>query len=467
MNKSIDMKNKKIADASIFLLIILFLIFIGVKIIYKNNDWWFELIGFIIEASLVGAIADWFAITALFEKPIIVGKLPFISKHTAIIPSNRKSIVEAVAKMVQNELLSEKVLRSKINSINIVDKIIGFIEKNSNRESKIYIKVVNYLTSLIDSIDTNEVSKFIEMGLKGKIKDTDLSVYIEKGLLTLEKNKEFKKIVNSLLNQLIEIVNQDTFKVKLNIYVDELIESQVSGGVQKFFLNLFKMFNGVNSEEATESIIKELNKILNGLKNENDPMRIELIGNLKNSIENMNSDKFKKYIEEWKFDTLEKSSIHENINDIIEDVVKGLKIIVEEVLLGNNSLEKYNDSEKYMITKQDLLVVILWIKHKIEVNWNSFKDNSRIKEKIEFYIKEFIFKFIESKYETIGNVVKRVLNSMDDDSLNNFILKKAGNDLHAIRINGCTMGAIFGAAVFGTINIIYEIILPNIFNIRF
>ena len=95
------MRNKRIADLSIVGLIILVIIITFTKMNFRNNEW-FEMLSFIIEAALVGAIADWFAITALFEEPFLVGKIPIIASHTAIISKKRESIVNAVANMVQN-----------------------------------------------------------------------------------------------------------------------------------------------------------------------------------------------------------------------------------------------------------------------------------------------------------------------------------------------------------------------------
>ena len=63
--------------------------------------------------------------------------------------------------------------------------------------------------------------------------------------------------------------------------------------------------------------------------------------------------------------------------------------------------------------------------------------------------------------------MKQVLNNMDDESLNDFVKQKAGNELHGIRLNGCIVGALFGGVVFGLTHLIYDLILPNIFNIRF
>src|SRR5436189_6257535 len=62
------------------------------------------------EASLVGGLADWFAVTALFRHPL---GLPI--PHTAIIPARRQKIVEGIVSMVEDEWLSPDVIGARLD----------------------------------------------------------------------------------------------------------------------------------------------------------------------------------------------------------------------------------------------------------------------------------------------------------------------------------------------------------------
>jgi uncharacterized membrane-anchored protein YjiN (DUF445 family) len=61
------------------------------------------------EAAMVGALADWFAVTALFRHPLGI-PIP----HTAIIPHRREKIIESIVSMVQNEWLSPDVIGARL-----------------------------------------------------------------------------------------------------------------------------------------------------------------------------------------------------------------------------------------------------------------------------------------------------------------------------------------------------------------
>src|SRR5436190_23438832 len=67
------------------------------------------------EAALVGGLADWFAVRALFAHPF---GIPF--PHTALIPRNRRRIVREIRELVQNEWLPRSLLTSKVESFDFV-----------------------------------------------------------------------------------------------------------------------------------------------------------------------------------------------------------------------------------------------------------------------------------------------------------------------------------------------------------
>src|SRR5216117_154675 len=67
------------------------------------------------EASLVGGLADWFAVRALFAHPF---GIPF--PHTALIPRNRPRIVREIRELVQNEWLPRSLLTAKVEVFDFV-----------------------------------------------------------------------------------------------------------------------------------------------------------------------------------------------------------------------------------------------------------------------------------------------------------------------------------------------------------
>jgi len=102
-----------------------FLFFLGAAVLEHFNPGHFgiRLMFFVSEAALVGGIADWFAVTAIFKKPLGWGY------HTALIPRNREKVIEAVASIVQTELLNMTLIRKKIEGIPFIEGLLLSVEK--------------------------------------------------------------------------------------------------------------------------------------------------------------------------------------------------------------------------------------------------------------------------------------------------------------------------------------------------
>ena len=65
---------------------------------------------FTAEAALVGGVADWFAVTALFRRPL---GFPY---HTALLPRRRKEFSEAMVRLIQQEFFSRRHLFSLLHT---------------------------------------------------------------------------------------------------------------------------------------------------------------------------------------------------------------------------------------------------------------------------------------------------------------------------------------------------------------
>src|SRR5688500_19052622 len=79
--------------------------------IFEPTHLWLGYIRATAEAALVGGVADWFAITALFRHPLNI-PIP----HTAIIPSRKDRIGRSLGNFVQNNFLSPDVLAAKLRA---------------------------------------------------------------------------------------------------------------------------------------------------------------------------------------------------------------------------------------------------------------------------------------------------------------------------------------------------------------
>lgn len=107
------------------------------------------------EGAMVGAIADWFAVTALFRHPLGL-RIP----HTAIIPTRKNEIGATLGAFVRDEFLSDDVVRRKLSGLELTRRVGGWLAQTTNAErvageaSRAGLAVLNLLSD-------DEVESFV------------------------------------------------------------------------------------------------------------------------------------------------------------------------------------------------------------------------------------------------------------------------------------------------------------------
>ena len=112
------------------------------------------------EAAMVGGIADWFAVVALFRHPLGI-PIP----HTALIPSNKDKIGENLGNFVSEEFLTREKLEVKIEQFNVAVKASDWLidEKNANIVADLIAE--NVIPGVLKTIDDEEVQHFIQTSI--------------------------------------------------------------------------------------------------------------------------------------------------------------------------------------------------------------------------------------------------------------------------------------------------------------
>jgi uncharacterized membrane-anchored protein YjiN (DUF445 family) len=107
---------RKMKLLALSLLIVMAVIFVVAFALQKQYPW-LEYVRAAAEGGMVGALADWFAVTALFKYPMGI-KIP----HTAIIPRRKDQIGASLGEFVETNFLSEQVVQEKLASVDIARK---------------------------------------------------------------------------------------------------------------------------------------------------------------------------------------------------------------------------------------------------------------------------------------------------------------------------------------------------------
>ena len=165
MNISVD-KNKELQWMKTFAFAVLAVAFVGFIISkYYHIDW----LKALFEAAMVGGIADWFAVVALFRHPMGIP-----TKHTAIIPKSKSKIADNLGLFIQNEFISKIGLRDLVDRHDPALKIAHYLSNESNA-NMIADKITKAIPPLLKLINDESVSQFVSHQLSTHLENTDLS----------------------------------------------------------------------------------------------------------------------------------------------------------------------------------------------------------------------------------------------------------------------------------------------------
>jgi uncharacterized membrane-anchored protein YjiN (DUF445 family) len=169
---------------------------------------WFSFVRAAAEAAMVGGLADWFAVTALFRRPL---GLPI--PHTAIISNRKDAIGASLGEFVGENFLSEEVVRDKIRSAQIASRLGIWLRDptNSKQLTDELAGVISWATSLGDDDDMAEV---IEESFRRVAENFDVAKPLGIFLTKAVENDAHTPIVDMLARAIEDWLENDPARAK-------------------------------------------------------------------------------------------------------------------------------------------------------------------------------------------------------------------------------------------------------------
>jgi uncharacterized membrane-anchored protein YjiN (DUF445 family) len=117
------------------------------------------------EAAMVGGLADWFAVTALFRHPL---GLPI--PHTAIIPRNKDRIGEALANFLQQNFLVAPVVARRMRNMDVAGAVGRFLRAPQGEETRIRRGASRLIADLFESLDDERLGGLVKTSIANRIR---------------------------------------------------------------------------------------------------------------------------------------------------------------------------------------------------------------------------------------------------------------------------------------------------------
>ena len=200
--KRIKLRKHKALATGLFLLMAL--IYIFTIILKRNND--AEWIGYVeafSEAGMVGALADWFAVTALFHYPLGL-KIP----HTNLIERSKNRIGDSLGSFVVDNFLSDKNIRPYIEKLTISNSVATWLQKEKNIQL-LTDEVLAIGKDIIISIDDDFIAEIVARRSKALLNEKDINGILANILHYFREKREHERIIDTLLRKIKQYVSEN------------------------------------------------------------------------------------------------------------------------------------------------------------------------------------------------------------------------------------------------------------------
>ena len=152
------------------LLVVMAVLFLTARELTKINPGWSWLLAFS-EAAMVGGLADWFAVTALFRRPL---GLPI--PHTAIIPENKDRIADTMASFLRAYFLTPQVVARRMRGMNLAGTAGSFlVDPQGGGEGRIRQGAASLIGDVLESLDPEKLGGLVKAGMRQQLEKLDLA----------------------------------------------------------------------------------------------------------------------------------------------------------------------------------------------------------------------------------------------------------------------------------------------------
>lgn len=394
------------------LFILMAVVFLSMTILQKqNSSHWIGYIRAFSEAAMVGALADWFAVTALFNYPLGL-KIP----HTNLIENSKEKIGDNLGNFVVDNFLSPQNIRPYIVKLKISVYLAEWLSKDNNQNVLIN-ELSSIIKDIINKLNDESVVNFISNKAEEMTDSIKLNSVIGNGIEYLLNKNDHQKIITNLSSQIKSYILDN----------QKMISDRV--GKESFFL-IPKSIDNKIAEKITKGLS---DYFLEVEENINHPLRAEITNKILDfSKELKNEPKWETEFDSIKNDFLQSDKIKQYSADIWQSLKSSL---VKELSEEDSKLKSY--------VKKNINEFVFNLQH-----------DEVFQNRIDKWVRLTAYKYILKNTRNFGELISNTVGNWEGKELSRKLELEVGKDLQFIRINGTIVGGLVGLLIYTIANFI-------------
>lgn len=400
-------RNKAIATG---LLLAATLLFIVARLQHDQGIWgWIAAFS---EAAMVGALADWFAVVALFRHPL---GLPI--PHTAIIKQKQSAIAGNLAGFIRDKFLASDTLLERLRAYDPARHLAGYLSSGEHAAG-LSRGACRLLAESLDFLDDERVQQLVRAALHNRLEQFDLSASLESLLEALRRDNRHQRVLDELLQRLATWLESEEARNRLAGSIDNLCTKEYP------LLSVFIPNREQFARGAGDKVADRLNAFLQEVQA--DPaheLRHKFDGAVSQFVARLRSDSvLRGKVEALKQELLQNQVLSDYAGALVADLKNWLQ---EDLQRTDSQLQAR------------LASLIAGLGTALELNRG-------LQESLNEHLERLLLQYAEPLRNAVSGHITATMQQWDSEAYTGEIELSIGSDLQFIRMNGTLVGGLIG-----------------------
>jgi uncharacterized membrane-anchored protein YjiN (DUF445 family) len=365
------------------------------------------------EAAMVGGLADWFAVTALFRHPMGI-PIP----HTAIVPRKKDQIGEQLAWFLRDNFLTPAIVARRMQRFDVAGAIGKFLTNPNGDESRMRKGASNLIAMVLENLDDEKLGGTTKTMIANRLRELDIAPLLGQSMVAAMKEDRHIPIVDGMVRWAANILDSN----------EEIVREMVHERANNFMRWL------AIDDRLSESIITGLRRLLVQMEGDpHHPLRDQANeGFVRLAFDLQHDAEMRQRVEHFKQDMIE--------NEAVTDWLDGLWQQAREALL-----RAARDPDRAMEGR---------FGEALQELGRTLQEDPKIKRAINSFARRATVGAVADYGDSIVRLVSDTVKSWDAKTITDRVENAVSRDLQYIRMNGTLVGGLVGLTIHTIITII-------------
>jgi uncharacterized membrane-anchored protein YjiN (DUF445 family) len=358
------------------------------------------------EAAMVGGLADWFAVTALFRHPL---GLPI--PHTAIVPRNKNRIGDTLARFLLTNFLLPRLIARKMQTVDVAGAVGKFLSQPAEGGGRLRLGASRIIADGLGALDQQRLGGMVKSAIADRLRDLDVAPLLGQALQAALAEGRHQPLLDAM-------VKWGSKTLEIN---EHLIHQMVHDNS-----NAIVRFTGLD-ESISNRIVAGLGKLLSEMAvDETHPLRIRVEEGLaKMALDLQHDPEVKAKVAKVRDELLENKAVKRWLDGLWEQGRAAL-------------LKAARDPDTMLAGRIGELVTQFG---------TMLGEDEGLKRTLNRYARRAVVGMVDSYGETALKLVSDTIRGWDAKTITDRLENAVGDDLQYIRINGTLVGGLVGVLI--------------------